>query len=267
MSDEKKPEHKNLWEALLAAKQEMAPVTKNATNPHFRSKFADLAHIMDIVEPVLAKHGLLIMHVTEADSTAGNDGVRVAGNKLGTVLALAPTGEVQTSDIWLQPSKPNDPQALGACITYLRRYSVLAMLGIAPEDDDGNEASGRVTTGPKAATSQVAPSATRATAPASSPTSPQLSAAHSSAPSTTSTTAGIKSVPSTRAKPANPNADLIGQAQAIGKRKFKSDEARRAWLAKEFNGATSLAALDRAALTVVIRKANELPDLPDVKVA
>lgn len=122
---------KNLIQALVSARAEMAAPKKTSSNPAFRSKFADLAAILEAVEPALTKHGLA---VTQSMRTAP-EGVML----LDTTLWHT-SGESLTSTAELHPEKAT-LQGLGSAITYLRRYQLQALLCLAAEDDDGNAAS------------------------------------------------------------------------------------------------------------------------------
>lgn len=126
---------KNVHGALLLARSKFGPVLKSKTNPHFKSKYADLQGVLDAVEDALSECGLVLVQRTEV-----KDGGAVV---LVTELVHVETNGTIASVYPLTPAKPNDPQALGGAMTYARRYSALALLGLAPEDDDGNEASGR----------------------------------------------------------------------------------------------------------------------------
>jgi len=121
---------KNLLKALAAAKAEMPDPKKNAANPHFKNKFADLGQVMDCLEVPLANHGLVVTQ-TMAE-----------GNVLVTTLWHAESGESLESRMTLMPAK-NDPQGQGSAITYGRRYMLKAMFGMVDVDDDGNAASGQ----------------------------------------------------------------------------------------------------------------------------
>ena len=122
----------NLYTALLAAMRDFAPVVKNATNPHLKSKYADLGAVLDAVAEPLANHGLLLLQRFTHDQ---------GGAILVTELVHAASGERLTSEVPVVSKDPTDPQKIGAAITYYRRYSLLALLGLAPEDDDGHTAS------------------------------------------------------------------------------------------------------------------------------
>lgn len=118
-----------LFAALAKAQAEIENASKNAANPHFRSRYADLAEVLNTVRPVLAKHGLSVMQSTAFD------GVMVS---VETVLAHASGGSVSSAASCV-PAK-TDAQGVGAATTYLRRYALAAMAGVAQEDDDGNSA-------------------------------------------------------------------------------------------------------------------------------
>lgn len=118
-----------LFAALAKAQAEIENASKNAANPHFRSRYADLAEVLNTVRPVLAKHGLSVMQSTAFD------GVMVS---VETVLAHASGGSVSSTASCV-PAK-TDAQGVGAATTYLRRYALAAIAGVAQEDDDGNSA-------------------------------------------------------------------------------------------------------------------------------
>lgn len=118
-----------LLTALAAAHRELENASKNAANPHFRSRYADLAEVINTIRPTLAKHGLSMLQSTAFDGEL----VHVT-----TVLAHAEGGYV-SSVASAVPAKA-DSQGIGACTTYLRRYSAAAMTLVAQEDDDGNSA-------------------------------------------------------------------------------------------------------------------------------
>lgn len=126
----KSPEIKNLATALNKFQAEVEPVKKGASNPFFKSKYADLASIIEAIRKPLSDNGLSF-----AQFPAGDGGL--------TSILMHTSGE------WIEETyimKPVDakPQTAGSAITYMRRYALGAMLGIATEeDDDGNAASGK----------------------------------------------------------------------------------------------------------------------------
>jgi ERF superfamily len=126
------PHHKSLLEALLAFQAEVPTLPKDATNPHFKSRFTPLDTIVEKVGPILAKHGLVWM----ACPTYGPDG----NPALSYQLAHAASKEHIDGTMPLLLSK-SDPQGQGSAITYARRYSLCAVLNlVADDDDDGNAA-------------------------------------------------------------------------------------------------------------------------------
>lgn len=118
-----------LFSALSAAQGEIGNATKNASNPHFKSKYADLAEVLDTIRPVFAKHGLSLVQSPSFDGDLSTV-TTIIGHKDGGMIV----GQASC-----KPAK-TDAQGIGATITYLRRYSAAAFAGIAQDDDDGNEA-------------------------------------------------------------------------------------------------------------------------------
>lgn len=118
-----------LFAALAKAQGEIENASKNAANPHFRSKYADLAEVLNTIRPVFAKHGLSLIQ------SPGFDGSMAS---VTTVLAHQ-SGGYMTSTASCVPAKA-DAQGIGSATTYLRRYGAAAVAGIAQEDDDGNAA-------------------------------------------------------------------------------------------------------------------------------
>ena len=117
--------------AFVAAKKEFAPALKTSTNPHFRSKYADLAGCLEAVNDALLNHGIAIIQETaESDS----------GVVVETVF-IHESGETIRGGKLHVPASKQDPQGYGSALTYARRYSIMAACGIAAEDDDGNAAS------------------------------------------------------------------------------------------------------------------------------
>jgi hypothetical protein len=119
---------KNVYTQLLAAQKEMGPLLKNATNPHFRNKYADLSAVIETMSEPLHNNGLVVYQTIDIA-----DGMPV----LVTELVYAETGDKLRSCAPIACKDPSNPQALGAAITYIRRYSLMSLCGLAPEDDDG----------------------------------------------------------------------------------------------------------------------------------
>jgi hypothetical protein len=121
---------KELAPALVKAQAEIKAALKDSTNPHFRSKYADLSSVVDAVKAPLLKHGIAFLQgVHDAEN----------GVAVETVL-LHSSGEWISSTLRIPASK-QDAQGYGSAITYGRRYGLQAMCGVPAEDDDGNAAS------------------------------------------------------------------------------------------------------------------------------
>lgn len=120
----------NLALALAKAQGEMGAAAKDANNPHFKSRYADLASIMDACRAPLAKHGLAVSQLPcrENDGSVG----------LTTIL-LHESGEFLGSSLTARPAQEN-PQVVGSLLTYLRRYALAAIVGVVSDDDDGEAA-------------------------------------------------------------------------------------------------------------------------------
>ena len=124
--------------ALAGAQGELRNPEASSTNPHFRSRYADLASVLDAVRAPLAKHGLA---VTQLLSTCPIDGEAIGVEVLVETLLLHESGQSLATTVGLPVSVgkgQNLAQAVGAATTYLRRYALTAMLGVAQDDDDGN---------------------------------------------------------------------------------------------------------------------------------
>jgi hypothetical protein len=127
------PETVGIRMALLNAQDQFGPLLKTEKNPHFKSSYADLAGVIDTVTEALHANDIVVIQVPDM-----LDGEPI----LVTTLAHK-SGETITGRYPLRTANNSDPQKLGAAMTYARRYSLMAVVGIAPEDDDGNYASGK----------------------------------------------------------------------------------------------------------------------------
>lgn len=121
-----------LHAALVKAQAEFPAAPKSSRNTHFHSSFANLPTVVETVRPILAAHGLAFVQTFDA----AEDAVTVR------TIIIHESGEtLDCGPLRLRPVK-GDPQAAGSAITYARRYSLMAALGIvADDDDDGNAAS------------------------------------------------------------------------------------------------------------------------------
>jgi hypothetical protein len=121
-----------LTHALSQAQGEIRDAVKDSVNPHFKNAYADLASILEACRGPLSKNDLAVMQMPFT-TAEGNVGL--------TTLLSHSSGQFVTSELILVPRDPS-PQSYGSCVTYARRYSLMAMVGIAPaDDDDGNSAS------------------------------------------------------------------------------------------------------------------------------
>lgn len=121
-----------LFKALVAAQAEAQHANFDSLNPHFRSKYASLAEVIDTLRPVMAKHGLAVLQLPGWREDRGH----VLCNRV-----LHESGQWLEEEIVLTPVK-TDPQGLGSAITYAKRYSLPGFFMIASEeDDDANAAS------------------------------------------------------------------------------------------------------------------------------
>ena len=122
-----------LAKALAKAQGQIKPAVKDSENPHFRSKYADLASVWDACRKPLTDNGLSVVQMPVDAPTP--DGVAL------TTLLLHTSGEYISSTI-SAPLTKRDAQGIGSALTYLRRYALSAVIGVvADEDDDGNAAS------------------------------------------------------------------------------------------------------------------------------
>lgn len=124
-----------LAEALAKAQSAMEGSQKDGNNPYFKSAYSTLSAVWDACRKPLTDNGLSV--VQTADFIPEHPEMVC----IETILCHA-SGEWIRGRLAVKPVKP-DPQSVGSCITYLRRYSLQSMVGIAPEDDDGNAASGK----------------------------------------------------------------------------------------------------------------------------
>jgi hypothetical protein len=117
--------------ALVKAQATMGVALKDSTNPHFRSKYADLTSIITASRDALTENGLAVLQRSHPNDK---------GVHLETVILHASGEWISDGGLFLPASKL-DPQGFGSAITYCRRYAYAAMLGIVQDDDDGNAAS------------------------------------------------------------------------------------------------------------------------------
>jgi hypothetical protein len=119
---------KNIATALVKAQREFGPALKTSTNPHFRSKYADLSACVEAVIDALNNNGIFLLQKNYD---------HVSGIMVETVF-VHESGEMLECGCLYFPASKNDPQGFMSALTYGRRASLMAACGIAPEDDDGN---------------------------------------------------------------------------------------------------------------------------------
>jgi len=119
---------KEIATALCSFQGAVEKIKKGATNPFFKSKYATLADILDVIRQPLTDNGLSFVQFP------------VGKYGLDTML-MHTSGEWISESYEMHPTK-DDPQGAGSVITYQRRYALGAVLGLnIDEDDDGNKAS------------------------------------------------------------------------------------------------------------------------------
>ena len=122
----------NLGKALAKAQTQLTNVKVDSQNPHFKSKYASLTAVNETVLPILSANGIAVLQGVSSPD------VKCVG--VSTTFIHGESGEWWTEELFLPPTKV-DPQGFGSAITYGRRYLLMAMAGVATDDDDANEAS------------------------------------------------------------------------------------------------------------------------------
>jgi hypothetical protein len=121
---------KQIATALLKAQSEMSNPKKGATNPFFKSKYADLNAIREAVIPILNTNGISVLQPI----------VHVDGKNFVKTILLHESGELMESLTEIIYNKQNDAQAQGSGISYARRYSLQSFVCVGADDDDGQKA-------------------------------------------------------------------------------------------------------------------------------
>lgn len=123
---------KELAKALVQVQANLKGARRTKENPHLRTKYADLASVWEACHEALTK-----FEVAVVQAPIHRDGLMFCRTTL-----LHTSGESMVGEYPILPVKA-DPQGYGSAFTYARRYSLLGMIGITNDDDDGNAASGR----------------------------------------------------------------------------------------------------------------------------
>jgi hypothetical protein len=119
--------------ALLKAQSSMGNASKGASNPYFKSSYADLNAIREVVTPALNANGISVLQPTTF----------IDGKSFVETVLLHESGEFLSSLTEITAAKANDPQAAGSAISYSRRYGLQSLLSVGAVDDDGEKAMSR----------------------------------------------------------------------------------------------------------------------------
>lgn len=116
---------KNIYQKLAVAKAEIGAISKDSTNPFFKSKYFDINNLLAHVEPILQKNGLICLQPI------------IDGSVITKILDVDTEQTIESS---IALTDERDPQKLGSQISYFRRYTLSSLLAIQAEDDDANSA-------------------------------------------------------------------------------------------------------------------------------
>jgi hypothetical protein len=116
---------KTIYQKLAQAKKEIGAISKDSKNPFYKSKYFDINQLLNHVEPVLEKYGLMVMQP-------------IVEGKVVSLIIDVETGNDCRSELKLTDER--DPQKIGSQISYFRRYSLSSLLCLQAQDDDGNQA-------------------------------------------------------------------------------------------------------------------------------
>lgn len=120
---------KSINQKLFALQQEIGAISKDAKNPFFKSSYFDINSLLKNLKPLLGKYKL-VLHQP------------IIKGEVHSIIKCVDTNEI-TDPSSLELPKIIDPQKLGSCITYFRRYTLVSLLGLQADDDDGNLASNK----------------------------------------------------------------------------------------------------------------------------
>ena len=116
----------NINQKLFNLQQEIGTISKDASNPFYKSKYFDINSLINQLNPLFKKHKLLLLQPIEEDMVYSK------------LICIDGTGGVKSA---LKLPEINDPQKLGSAIAYYRRYTLASLLGLQAVDDDANIAS------------------------------------------------------------------------------------------------------------------------------
>ena len=132
--------------ALAKAQGQMKFAAKDANNPFFKSKYADLASVIEAIKVPLSANGIAFVQATDFEDSA----------VIVETILLHESGEWISGKLRMQPTK-NDPQGVGSAVTYAKRYGLQAIAGVPSDDDDGNAATHQSAPAAKAAPAKPMP--------------------------------------------------------------------------------------------------------------
>ena len=117
----------SIYKKLFEAKKEIGKISKDSTNPFYKSKYFDINQLLEHVEPILQKHDLLVLQP-------------IMDNKVRTIIVDVNNEDGKLDNVYseLELTNQTDPQKRGSEITYYRRYTLGSLLGLQAEDDDAN---------------------------------------------------------------------------------------------------------------------------------
>lgn len=115
----------SIYKKLFEAKKEIGKISKDSENPFYKSKYFDINSLLEHVEPILQKHGLLLLQP-------------ISNGAVSTVIYDIDTDNKNYMTSSIPLPEIQDPQKLGSAVTYYRRYTLQSLLGLQAEDDDAN---------------------------------------------------------------------------------------------------------------------------------
>ena len=115
----------SIYPKLLEFQKEVGAIAKDSKNPFFKSKYFDINKLIEVVKPVLTKHGLILLQP-------------IKDNKVYSQIFSDDGVGVNCVESWLELPNLTDPQKIGSAISYYRRYTLSSLLGLQAEDEDGN---------------------------------------------------------------------------------------------------------------------------------
>lgn len=131
--------------ALVKAQKAMDSAKKDAANPYFKSRYADLPAVIDAIKDALNDNGVVFLQPTLA----------VDGKNFVETILMHESGEFISGLTEVVCAKQNDPQAQGSAISYARRYGLQSMVGLKAADDDGEAAMSRPSSLPEKSSGPV----------------------------------------------------------------------------------------------------------------